>query len=166
MKRKIIFLTGFVFFMVLGLHSGSMAAANSFKLAVVDIQKFQEKKFDSLQQKLDAEKTELVKLEDELKKQSMMLSLDAKENREWELETKKRQIKFLFDESTFEMKRAEAEATRRVGVEIEKLVQAIGQKEGYDIIFEKRTLGLLFYKNALDITDEVIAAYDKQMLGK
>jgi outer membrane protein len=148
--------------------------ANVGKVGVVDMETFQEKskafekvrqelkaKFDGLQQKLDKEKDELLKVEEEFKKQSMMLSLDAKEDKRKDLEKKQRQYKFMADEFTREMKDAELEVRKRVGKEVEKVVGEIGKKEGYTIILERSTFGLLYYDAAIDITDQVVKAYDQ-----
>ena len=144
------------------------------KIGVVDIEKFQgrsksfqkvreelRQKFEFLQQRLDVEKDELLKVEEEFKKQSMMLSLDAKEDKQKELEKKRRHYKYLYDELSQEMKDAELEVRKRVGKEMEKVVEKIGQGGGYSIILEKRTIGLIYYKGALDITGKVIEGYDK-----
>jgi Skp family chaperone for outer membrane proteins len=47
-----------------------------------------------------------------------------------------------------------------VGKEIEKIVEKMAQAEGYTIILEQGTVGLIYYNNALDITDRVTKAYD------
>ncbi len=143
------------------------------KIGVVDIQKFQKnsrafrstrgtlkEKFDAMQKKLDDEKKLLIKLEEEFKKQSMMLSLDAKEDKKRELDKKRRYYKYLYEDFTQEMKNTEIEATRKIGKELESIVRKIGEKEGYMLILEKRTVGLIYYGNAIDITDMVIEAYD------
>jgi outer membrane protein len=148
--------------------------AGSSKFGVVDIEKFQEQsksfqkikeglqeKFAALQKKLDEKKDELIEIENELKKQSMMLSLDAKEDKAKELETKRRHFKYLADDFTQEMKQAQLEARQSLAKELEKVVEKIGKKEGYTMIMEKRTIGLVYFDNALDITDQVIKEYDK-----
>lgn len=160
--------------LVIILFQGQAPAAEMSKIGVVDIQKFQQKstsfqrtragmkkKFDGLQQKLDQEKAELIKLEEDLKKQGMMLSLDAQEDKKLELDRKRRHFKYLYEDFTQEMKAAEAETTRKIGLALEKIVQKIGKQEGYTLIFEKRALGLLYFDNAVDITDRVVDAYDK-----
>jgi len=152
----------------------SALGADSFKIGVVDIQKLQnasaffqktssilKKKFDTMQQKLDTEKKALLKLEEDFRKQSMMLSLDAQEDKKRELEKKKRYYKYLYEDFTQEMKAVEVEATKRIGKELKAVVEKIGKKEGYTVILEKRTLGLLYYSEAIDITDQVTKAYDK-----
>ena len=149
-------------------------AAQNVKVGVVDLQKFQKnskafqkasvgvkKKFDDMQQKLSDERNTVAKLDEELKKQSMMLSLDAQEDKKRELEKKQRQFKFMYDEFSQEMKDTEMEAIKKVMKELEKIVEKIGEKEGYTIILERRTLGLLYFNNTIDLTDRVTDAYDK-----
>jgi outer membrane protein len=170
MRRFVLFLLCgcFVFFM--GPEAFGAAAT---KIGVVDIQKFQKKsksfqvtgaklkkKFEALQKRLDDERNNLQKLEEDFKKQSMMLSLDAQEDKKRELEKKRRYYKYLVEDLTDEMKDTEAEATRQIGKELEKVVQKIAEKEAYTVILEKRTLGLVYYNDAIDITDRVVEAYD------
>ena len=150
------------------------AGEQGCKIGLVDMEKFQqnstafqkirlklEKKFSDLKKKLDEEKQKVMKLEEELKKQSLMLSLDAKEDKQRELEKEKRYYKYLYSEFTQEMREAEQDAKRMVGKDIEKIVGEIGDKGGYTLILEKGTVGLMYYKDSIDITDKVIAAYDK-----
>lgn len=144
------------------------------RIGVLDMQKLQQKskifqkvrdqlksKFDDLQKKLDNEKTAIMQMEEELKKQSMMLSLDAREDKQRELDRKKRHYKYSYDEYTQEMKEEEVEATRRVSKEIEKVVEKIALSEGYTIILEAQMTGLVYYDNTTDLTDQVAKAYDE-----
>ena len=150
-------------------------AAQGVKIGVVDLQKFQKnskafqkasvsvkKKFEDMQQKLNDERNAVGRLDEEFKKQSMMLSLDAQEDKKRELEKKQRQFKFMYDEYTQEMKETEMDAIKKVMKELEKIVEKMAEKEGYTIILERRTLGLLYFNNAIDLTDRVTDAYDKQ----
>lgn len=149
-------------------------ALDANKIGVIDMQKFQQEskafqkiraalkmKFDSLQQKLDKEKDELQKIQEAYRKQSMMLSLDARESKQQELQKKERYYKYLYSEYTAEMHDAEAEARKKVGKAVESIVGEMGEKGGYVMIFEKQTPGLIYYKDAIDITDKVVKAYDK-----
>jgi len=118
-------------------------------------------RFNALQMKLDGERAQIAKIEEELRKQSMMLSLDAKEDKEMELGKRTRHYKYMYGEVTQEMKDAEFEATRKVGKEIEKVVEKMSKKEGYTIILEAGTMGLVYSDDAIDITKQVTEAYDK-----
>lgn len=166
-----------IFFLITGIafcFQSSAFCQGDGKIAIVDMTKFQQKsigfqeirtqlktKLELLQQKLDKEKNSLLKLEEELKKQSMMLSLDAKETKQKELEKKRRYYKYLYSEFSLEMKNAEGEATKMVTREINKVVGKIGKEKGYTIIFEKNMPGLVYFDDAIEITDAVINAYDK-----
>ena len=148
--------------------------AEGVKIGVLDMKKLQQnsvrfqqireglkKRFNALQVKLDGERAQIAKIEEELRKQSMMLSLDAKEDKEMELGKRTRHYKYMYGEVTQEMKDAEFEATRKVGKAIEKIVEKMAQKEGYTIILEAGTMGLVYYDDAIDITSQITEGYDK-----
>ena len=120
------------------------------------------KKLEDLQKKLDGEKKELLDLEEDFKKQSMMLSLDAQEDKKRELDKKKRYVKYIFEEYSQQMKDAEFEAAQQFMKEIKESVRRIAEKEGYIMVFEKRTPGLIVYDDKIDITDAVAREHDAQ----
>ena len=170
MKKLLSVLLGVMFLLSIS-YTGAMAG--DIKIGVLDMKRLQQhsanfqkikeqlkQKYNAFQKKLDTERQQIEKLEKELQKQSMMLSLDAKENKEMELGKLTRHYKYMVGEVTQEMKDAEFEATRKVGREIEKVVEKIGKKEGYTVILEQGTVGLVYYDNAIDITAQVIKAYD------
>ncbi|MBC8418902.1 MAG: OmpH family outer membrane protein [Desulfobacterales bacterium] len=170
MKRISLLLVGF---WLLFSMQNQIVWAESVKIGVLDMKKLQQnsvtfqkireelkQRFNTLQKKLDTERAQIAKIEEELQKQSMMLSLDAKEDKEMELGKRTRHYKYMYGEVTQEMKDAEFEATRKVGKDIEKVVEKIAKKEGYTIIVEAGTVGLVYYDNVIDITDRVIKAYD------
>ncbi|MDY6973485.1 MAG: OmpH family outer membrane protein [Thermodesulfobacteriota bacterium] len=172
MKQVFGFLVAIVLVFCFQLHA---FGADVCKFGVVDMQELQEKsisfqetrellkeRFGALQKKLDDEKDELLRIEEEFKKQSMMLSLDAKEDKWKKLEKKKRHYKYVYDEAAQEMKEAELDARKKVAKEIGEVVKEIGQREGFTMIFEKRMVGLIFSSDAIDITGKVIKAYDME----
>ena len=169
-----LFLRSVLTLMILTVGYCPALGADGVKIGLLDMQNFQQKsrafqkttaslkgKFNAMQRKLDEEKKGLFKLEEEFKKQSMMLSLDAQEDKRRELEKKRRYYKYLFEDFTAEIKGAEREATKRVGKELEKILKKIAENEGYTIILEKRTLGLVYFDDAIDLTDRVVEAYDR-----
>jgi len=172
MKHYIGLLMGVVFLFGLQLHA---YGGESGKFGVVDIQKFQQKsvafqkvkedyinKLEPARKELEKEKAELMSLEEELRKQSMMLSLDAKEDKRKELGQKTRRYKYIENEFLQEMKEMEVETVRIVGAEIQDIVTEIGKRDGYIMILEKRAVGFLYNDDKIDITDQVIKAYDRQ----
>jgi outer membrane protein len=174
MRKLIIVLLGSAVVLFSPTHVGAAQATSPVKIAVVDFEKFQKnsqafqktaaevrKKFDELQKKLNQERDSLTKLEEDFRKQSMMLSLDAQEDKRRELEKKQRQYKYLYDESSQEMKDIEADSMKKIMQDVQKTVAKIGEKEGYSLILERKTPGLVYSNQAIDITDRVTEAYDK-----
>jgi len=165
-------------FVVLLFNLPAMGAGPA-KIGVLDMQEFQrksktfqtvrdtlKKKFEAMQKKLEEEQAVLKKLEEDYRKQSMMLSLDAQQDKRQALEKKGRYLKYLREDFSEEMKDAEREATKKVGKELEGIVKSIAEKQGFSIILERRTIGLIYYNDGLEITDQVIEAYDKMKMKK
>ncbi len=173
MKKFFGLFVGIIFVLFFLTHA---FCADTCKIGVIDVMKLQEKsksfqkvrkelkeRFVALEKKLEKERNGVIELEQELKKQSMMLSLDAKEDKRKELEKKMRRFRFLQNETAEEAKALELDARKEVIKDIEKVVNKIGKEKGYVIIFERRTVGLIYYKDTIDLTDEVTKAYDKAM---
>ena len=151
----------------------SAIAADSFKVGTVDLQrciqesiegkrakdKLQKKK-DGMQKELDERQNKLLELKKELEKQSMMLSMEAKEDKAKEFERQRREFKYFYDDITKQMRKAEAEVKKVLLGELEKIVLDIGTKGNFALIFERRSSGIMYLKNTIDITDEIIKAYD------
>jgi len=151
----------------------SSMAEDSYKIGVVDLQRciqesiagkkakdtLQEKK-DDMQKKLDVRQNKLLELKKELEKQSMMLSMDAKEDKEKEFERQRREFKYFYDDISGQMRKAETEVRKVLLGELEKVVGDIGMKGNFTLIFERRSSGIMYLQNTIDITDEAIKAYD------
>jgi outer membrane protein len=172
MKRTML---GIVVLLGLFCFQAGPALAADIKIGVVDIAEFQDKsvsfqqirtklktKFEALQKKLEDEKNALLKLEEDFRKQNMMLSLDAKDDKKRELDKKRRYYKYLYEDLSEQMKDSERDATRRVLKELEGVVQEIAKKDGYTLILERSTPGMIHVDNSINITDQVIKAYDNR----
>lgn len=151
----------------------SALGAQSLKIGVVDVKRLQDvskrfqsikadlqKKVDDLQKKLNEQKEDLMKIEAEFQKQSLMLSLDAQVDKQKELKRKRLYLEYLYKDYSEQMKEAEMEAAQKLGMELNGIVRKIAEKEGYVMVFEKGTPGLMVYDDVLEITDLVIKAYD------
>jgi outer membrane protein len=171
MKHFMGLIVGIVFLLGFQLNAFS---GDAIKIGVVDLQKLQRdssafqklsesymKALDSKKQEFEKEKASMLALEEEMRKQNMMLSLDAKESKMKEYGKKGRRLKYLESELRQEAKEAEMELKRSVLIGIAKVVGDIGKKEGYSLILEKGSSGFLYSDDSIDITDRVIKAYDQ-----
>lgn len=149
-------------------------AAAQVKIGVLDVTEFQERsvafqrireqlriQFDRLQQKLEDEREALLKLEEDYQRQSMMLSLDAQDDKRRELEKKRRYYNYLYEDLSEQMMDKERDATRRILNELEDVVKDIARQEGLTIVLERNSPGVIHVDDSVNITSRVVQAYDR-----
>ncbi|MBN2060641.1 MAG: OmpH family outer membrane protein [Deltaproteobacteria bacterium] len=149
-------------------------AADSYKIAVIDLQKcidrskegqrLSEKlnqKKEALQKKINEKEQELVEIQEEIEKQDMMLSLDAQESKRREFDRKRRDLQYYYQDVTDEYNKAESEARKAFLKDLEGIVKKMALDGKYDLILERRSGGIIFASDVMDITEIVIQEYDK-----
>ncbi|MFC1867865.1 OmpH family outer membrane protein [Thermodesulfobacteriota bacterium] len=165
----------FFIMIVIFMFQHSAFAADAIKIGILDLQRcmqesnegkrvFQslKKKHDSMQKKLDERQNELIQMQKEIEKQSLMLSLDAKEDKRKEFERRRRDLGYILQDLNEEMNKSEASARKKILKDLEGIVEKIALKGAYDLIIERRGGGILFTSEGLHITDQVIDAYNKE----
>jgi outer membrane protein len=120
-----------------------------------------QKDLEAMQQRYNEAQQELSELQEEIEKQSLMLSLDAKENKQKEYNKKLRDLNYLAQDLNEEASKAEDDAKKKILMELEVIVQGVALKQNLDLILEKLSSGVLFYTDALDITDQVIEEFNE-----
>jgi len=171
MKKIIISLTMVLFFT-------SLALAQT-KLAIIDMKnvisssepgqkamKQLKKKFEKMKQKLDQQRQELQNLREELQKQSLVLSQEAKQDKELEFKRKVRDFQDMFQTYRRKMRMEEKKLSDPI---IETLIQIIkdyGKKHKYTAILDAKSSGLLYADDAIDITREIIVELNRAWRAK
>jgi outer membrane protein len=171
MKRLLVSI--FVITAVFVFQHNALAAAAS-RIGIINIQRCisessegkrisesLQKEIKTMQQKYDKAQKELVELQKEIEKQSLMLSLDAKETKQKEYNKKSRELNYLNQDLSEEANKAEQNARIRVLQVLNVIVKNIAQQDSYDLILESSTAGVLFASEGLDITDQVIKELNK-----
>ncbi|OGQ04747.1 MAG: hypothetical protein A3F82_08175 [Deltaproteobacteria bacterium RIFCSPLOWO2_12_FULL_44_12] len=111
------------------------------------------KKFDILRGELDAMKTDF-------EKQRLVLSGQPLEEKKQALQKKLIEVEQTGASYEQDLGNKKADALKKILTGLQGVVQDIGQKEGFTLIFEKSGGGVLFSSGAEDITDRVIKAYN------
>lgn len=122
--------------------------------------------FKDMKDNLDAQKKSLDTLKDELQKQSMMLSQEAKMDKEDQYKRKIRDFQDMGQNYQRKLQQAEQDLSKPI---IDKLVQIIddyGKKNGFDIILDAPSSGVIFAQDNVDVTNAIIAELNKAMRGK
>jgi outer membrane protein len=130
------------------------AGKDAKKVITKDVEKFQ---------RLIAEKQkELQTIKESSEKQTLMMTPDARANKEKEYQNKLREFQRWGEDSQNEINQKRMEMERNISVGLQKVIQKVGADEGYTLILEKNENIVLYVSKALDITDRVIKAFDAQ----
>lgn len=154
------------------------------KLAIVDFQKALnsveegkvaktrlEKEAKEKEKALEKKKAELDKLQDEYKAfqaQAALMKPEAAEQKRQKLETdlteKSQAYVALYQSTQKEFAEKEQKATADIINRLHELVNELGRKDGYAMVFEKNS-GLIYAAVSTDITEKLIQTYNAKYKG-
>ena len=146
-------------------------AADATKLGFVDLQKVLNlssagkaakeqlsEKVKKYQEEINKRQEDLKKLKDALEKQSVVLSEKARNEKEKDYQQGLKEFQRLTKDAQEELQAKDEELTKRILVDIEKVVQSYGRKNGYTFIFVKNE-SMLFAEEKSNLTEEVLKIY-------
>lgn len=171
---------------VIGLALGIVAStaiaaedAIATKIATVDMQKALqtvdagkkaktalEKEFNTKKKMLDDEQSAIVKLENEFKKQSMVMNDEAKEKKGQELQERKFKFQQQLMRSQTEIQQKEAELTAPIVKTLKELAKDVAGKKGYQMVLDRSNeTTIIFSQEKDDLTDDLVKAYNAKNKG-
>ena len=72
-----------------------------------------------------------------------------------------RELEYFFKDLNEDMRKAQEKEKKRMLKELGKVIEKIGSEENFTLIIEKRAGGVLYWTDSVDITKNVIRAYDQ-----
>lgn len=111
---------------------------------------------------IQAEKEKIETLKAEIDKQSLLWNQKTLREKEDELRLLERDYNRLLKDIQDEIKRKESNFSESISKSILKIINDIGESEGYTIILEKKSSAILYAPDSIDITDKVIKTFDSQ----
>lgn len=108
----------------------------------------------------EALQKELVDLQTRLQEGRLSLSDDKIAELQRQAEDKALAMRRFQDDANRELTKRRDEVLAAVDEKVMPVINRYGQANGYDLIFRKFESGLIYAADAIDITDEVIAALD------
>lgn len=151
-------------------------SADSIKIGYVDAQKVLDttqagkkvkesmQEFVKSRQKIvDLDESEIKQLQDDLAKQSAVLSGEARREKEDAVQRKFMEYQRRAGEMTKEVQAKNKEVQERFSKDLEGVVKKVAERSGYTVVIDKNAEGgvLLYAKESLDLTDEVIKEFEK-----
>jgi len=155
------------------LVSAGICQAQGLTVAFVDFQKFaskskraqeKQKQFTDLvnvkREALEKKKQELLSLKDQLDKQGPMLKEETRNAKIKELGIKEMELKLSEKEAQSSLENEQREAQELFRRDISKIIGGIRTQKKLSMVID--AVALLSAEEHLDITDEVVQAYDSQ----
>lgn len=162
-----------IFIMGIGLN----AHAADLKFGMVDFQQVVEKseagqrveaglkkEGERMEAEIQKDKEELEALKEKMEREAMVMSREAREEKEIEFRVKARNLQEKdqrYRQEFVGKQRQEIDQLRKVVLEI---TQEIGKKEGFTMIVSK--VGVLYNDSTVDLTDKVVQLLNKRMPAK
>lgn len=115
---------------------------------------------ERLQKDLDKQQEELKKMNEELEKQAFLLSEETRAKKEKEYQEKLKNFKRFYQDSQEKLQEKDGQLTRKIIIDLRKVIEEMGAEQGYTLIFEKNESSLLYADKGVDLTNEVVKRYN------
>jgi outer membrane protein len=153
----------------------NVQAANTGKIGLVDFQKILDnstagkaaqaeinKKGEAMEAEIRKMGEEAEALKNNLEREAIVMSKEAKEEKERELRTKITDLRVLQNKHMQTFKETERDLVQKIQKEVMDLVKEVAVKEGYQLILERRESGAVYFPDSMDITEQILKAYNKK----
>jgi len=124
------------------------------KKALAEIKTLKDKK----QQEIDQRQASIQAMRDKLDKQKDILSADARDKLQSDIQKSITDLRRLSEDSEAEIQRQLQGAIKNIEDKVLPIIQKLGEERGYSVIIQKDQLVYFSAKN--DITDEVIRLFN------
>jgi outer membrane protein len=149
------------------------AARAELKLGYVDFQRaikeveegkatgaILKKDADEKQKQLNTRMEELKRLQEDLQKQAQILTPEARAAKVAEVERKTMETQEIYMRLQQELSAKEREAMRPLADKMTAVAKEIAEAEGFTMIFDRESAGLVYAPPALDLTNELIRKFN------
>jgi len=123
------------------------------------------KEFDQKQKVLDEKQAELKKFKEDLDKQSVVMSDEAKREKQTEFDRKLMETQGLFVQMQKELSEREREMMKGIFEKMEVVIREIADAEGFPFVFEQQNAGLIVAPKQFDLTAELVRKYNVRYKG-
>ena len=165
-----------LFFVLVNIYWGlkySSSVESPLKFGSVDLQRAAQESlagkeaFAKLQKDFNKKKgiierrqKEIKGLEEELSKQSLILTAESKKEKEDVYRKKLKELQRYVDDSNQELQNQQRELTKKILIELIKIVDKLGEEQQYTLILERQE-GILYASKNIDLTDDIRERYDQ-----
>lgn len=150
-----------------------MARAADTKIAVVDLQRALNEseagkrakadfkvRADKLESQLKGQKDELDKMKNDFEAKQSVLKDEERRKLATDFEKKRLDLKTKFEEAQGELSKRDQELTAPIMKGLQETIKQIAEVEGFALVLESNSAGVVYHLPSVDITDRVLSAYN------
>lgn len=119
------------------------------------------KEFDKKQKQLDDRQKKLQTMKTDFDKRQAMMKDDVKRQKQAEMQKEFMELQQTYMQLQQELGKQEQELIQKISVKMKRVVERVGDREGFDMILDIGDT-VLYYKKHQDITDLVIREYNRE----
>jgi outer membrane protein len=159
--------------MLFALVTPRLARAEDLKIGYVDMQRAVaetedgrkaraslKKVFDQKQKELDEQQENFKKKKEDFDKKRTLLSADKVREKENELQGEFEKVQQSYMRHQKDLQEKEGEVTQKIFERMQRIILRIAQSENFTMVLDKTQAGIIFAKQHLDLTNEVIRRYN------
>lgn len=167
-----------VLLLALSLAPSLALAEDAPKLATVDMQRALqtvdagkkakaqlEKEFNTKKKELQTEEAAIKKMGEEFKKQAAVMNEDARGKKQGEIQERIMKFQEVTGRSQQEIQMKERELTQPIIGKLRTVIGDLAKSKGYTVVLEKNENTVLYSQEKDDLTEQVIAAFNKANKG-
>jgi outer membrane protein len=123
------------------------------------------KEFEQKQKTLDDKQNELKRMKEDLDKQMVVMSEEAKREKAMEFERKVNEMQQVYVQMQKDLSEREREMMKVIFDKMETVIKDIAQAEGYTYVFEQQNAGLIVAPPTANMTNELVRRYNVKFKG-
>jgi outer membrane protein len=120
-----------------------------------------EAEFNKKQKEIQKKEADLKKMQEDLEKKKLALTEEVLAKKQAELQQEMGAYRQFVGDSQMNIQKRERELTGPILQKLEKIIAKLAEDGGYTMILEKGGQGVLWAKKDVDLTDQVVSAYEK-----
>ena len=118
--------------------------------------------FKKRKESLDKKKGDIEKMGQDLEKKKSVLSEEVFGKKQLELQEEMMKFQKVVAENQLEMEKKQNEMLEPIFAKMNKIVEKVAHEKGFSMVLEKRGQSVLFAEKAVDLTDDVVSAFEKE----
>jgi outer membrane protein len=118
------------------------------------------KEFEQKQKMLDDKQNELKRMKEDLDKQMVVMSDEAKREKAMEFERKVNEMQQVYVQMQKDLQEREREMMKVIFDKMEAVIKDIATAEGYSYVFEQQNAGLMVAPPSANMTQELVRRYN------